>query len=368
MAADPDWLAWLAQAGPVDLAALFERAACGTSAYYEREAVLGAAGDFVTAPEISQAFGELIGLALAEAWTRAGAPAPFVLAELGPGSGQLMADLWRAVDVLPGFSRAAAVHLVERSERLRARQRRALEGAVAVTFLETVEALPQAPLFLVANEFLDALPVHQLVRRAGGWRERRIALVDGRMPGWSEGPAPVALAEAAAARYAAVQEGAIAEVAPARAALVRAVAERIAAHGGLALLIDYGGMPSAPVDTLQAVRRHRQVSPLDHLGEADLTTAVDFAPLVDAAETAGAAAHGPLPQATFLRALGIELRAMALARPLRGEARDAVLAGVHRLLDPRTMGEAFKVLAVTPRAAAPPPGFEGAAPLGTPRP
>ncbi len=359
MTGDHALLDRLAREGPLDLATVFAHAGSGgAGAYYERAAVFGAGGDFVTAPEISQCFGELIGLALADAWRRQGAPAPVVLAELGPGTGTLMADLRRAVAVVPGFREAARLHLVERSARLRERQAAVLAEA-APTFVDDAEALPAGPLFLVANEFLDALPVHQLVRRERGWRERRVGLDEGR-PVWVETAAPVALADEAARRFADAEEGAIAELAPARRAVVAAVAARVAAAGGLALLVDYGGIARAPVDTLQAVRRHARVDPLAHLGEADLTTAVDFAPLVAAARAAGARVHGPVPQATFLRELGIEMRAIALARTRRGEAREAVVAGVHRLLDPRTMGEAFKVLAITPPEAPPPAGFAAA--------
>ncbi len=364
MAADPRLLERIAREGPLDVAAVLEAAgAGGAGAYYERAAVVGAAGDFVTAPEISQCFGELIGLVLAEAWRTQGAPDPVVLAEAGPGSGALMADLWRAVAVVPGFHAAARLHLVERSERLRARQQAALAGAAAPVFLADLADLPRAPLLLVANEFLDALPAHQLVRRGAGWAERRIGVADAH-PVWVETAAPAPLAAAAEGRFPAAAEGAIAEVAPARGAAVATIAERVAAAGGLALVVDYGGIAAAPVDTLQAVRRHARVDPLAHLGAADLTVAVDFGPLVDAVAAAGAVAYGPLPQATFLRELGIEMRALALAHGRRGGEREAVLAGVHRLIDPRAMGEAFKVLAIAPANAPAPAGFSTARAVG----
>jgi len=360
MAADPDLLARLARAGPLDLAAVFELAG-GGGGYYAREEVFGAAGDFVTAPEISQIFGELVGLALADAWRRQGAPAPFLLAELGPGTGALMADLWRATHVVAGFREGARLHLVERSERLRERQRQALADAPAPRFHADLETLPSGPLFLVANEFLDAVAVHQLIRRDDGWRERRIGLDAAGAPAWVDAPAPASLAAEAARRFPDAASGAVAEIAPARTAVVATLAERVAAHGGLALVVDYGGVVAEPVDTLQAVRRHRRADPLAHLGAADLTTAVDFAPLIEAARAAGCAVFGPVPQATFLRELGIELRAAALARTRRGEAREAIVAGVHRLVDPRTMGEAFKAFALAPPGAPPPAGFALAA-------
>jgi SAM-dependent MidA family methyltransferase len=362
MAADPDLLARIAREGPLDLATVLE-AAGGGAGYYAEQEVFGVAGDFVTAPEISQVFGELLGLALAEAWRRQGAPDPFVLAELGPGTGALMADLWRAVGVVPGFRDAAQLHLVERSARLRGRQRASLAAVPAPVpaFHADAGALPVGPLFVVANEFFDALPAHQLVRRGDGWRERRIGVDDAGRPAWVEAPAPASLAAEAEARFAAAGEGAVAELAPARAAALATLAARIARHGGLALVVDYGGLVRTPVDTLQAVRRHARVDPLAHLGAADLTVAVDFAPLIEAARRAGCAVFGPLAQATVLRELGIELRAAALAKRRRGEAREAIMAGVHRLLDPRTMGEAFKMLALVPAEAPPPAGFALAA-------
>ncbi len=356
MAADPDLLARIAREGPLDLATVLALAG-GGAGYYAREEVFGAAGDFVTAPEISQVFGELLGLALVDAWQRQGAPAPCVLAELGPGTGALMADLWRAAGVVPGFREAVRLHLVERSARLRQRQQRVLAAAPAPRFHDDVAELPAGPLFVVANEFLDALPAHQLVRRGDGWRERRVGLDDAGRPCWVEAPAPAALAGEASRRFAAAAEGAVAEIAPRRRAVVATLADRIRAQGGLALVVDYGGIAHTPVDTLQAVRRHARVDPLADLGAADLTTAVDFAPLIEAGRAAGCAVFGPVPQATFLRELGIELRAAALARRQRGEAREAIMAGVHRLVDPRTMGEAFKVVALAPPEAPPPAGF-----------
>jgi SAM-dependent MidA family methyltransferase len=360
MPADPELIARIAREGPLDLATVLAVAG-GGDGYYARAEAFGAGGDFVTAPEISQVFGELLGLALVDAWQRQGAPTPCLLAELGPGTGALMADLWRAAGVVPGFRDAARLHLVERSERLRRRQRRALAAAPPPAFVDDVAALPAGPLFVIANEFLDALPAHQLVRRGEGWRERRVGLDDGGRPSWIEAPAPPALAAEASRRFAAAAEGAIAELAPARRAVVAALAERIRGEGGLALIVDYGGSARVPVDTLQAVRRHGRVDPLTHLGAADLTIAVDFAPLVEAARAAGCAVFGPVPQATFLRELGIELRAAALARRQRGEAREAIMAGVHRLLDPRTMGEAFKAMALAPPQAPAPAGFALAA-------
>lgn len=344
--------------GPIDVATLFELAQTDArTGYYQRDpaAVFGATGDFVTAPEVSQVFGELVGLTLADAWQRAGAPAAS-LAELGPGRGTLMADLWRAVHRLPGVAAAWDVHLVERSASLQALQAERLAELRPSWHATTVTLPSDRPLLLVANEFLDALPVHQLVRAAEGWAERCVGWGEAGAC-WTTRPAPAALAAEAAHRFPAAGPGAIAELAPARQTLVRDLATRIAAAGGLALLVDYGGLATHPVDTLQAVKQHQSVAVLQYLGDADLSSAVDFGPLADAAKAAGAAVFGPLPQARVLRALGIELRALRLAERVRGPARQAVFSGVRRLLDATAMGEAFKVLAVTHPAWGVPAGF-----------
>ncbi len=353
MPPDGRWLARLSE-GPVTVAELFELAAL----YYERPATIGAGGDFVTAPEISQCFGELIGLWLADQWQRQGRPAPVVLAELGPGRGTLMADLWRATSVVPGFHDAVHVHLVERSRSLRAAQAERLALA-RPRFVDDVVALPMAPLFLIANEFLDALAMHQLVRRAGTWTERCAGLGGGK-PEWRERLAPAALATLADARFGTVDDGAVVELAPAREGAVRDVAERVTRDGGAALFIDYGAAGDRPAETLQAVRRHETVSLLSCLGEADVTSAVAFVALHDAAVDAGAATHGPVPQGRFLRDLGIELRAARLAGSRPRAERERIFAGVRRLLAPEAMGELFKAFAVLPQGAPLPPGFADA--------
>ncbi|MFW5835030.1 MAG: SAM-dependent methyltransferase [Pseudomonadota bacterium] len=357
MAPDPRLLHHLRERGPLTVAELF-RWAVGEGGSYQRapDLVFGAAGDFVTAPEISQTFGELIGLGLADAWQRLGGGAA-VLAELGPGRGTLLADLWRGVAVVPGAHDAWQVHLVERSRSLRERQAEVLAAARPV-WHDTVDALPEdRPLLLVANEFLDALAIHQLERTAEGWAERRVGLDARGEIAFRCAPAPPALAEAAAARFADAALGAVAELAPERDAVVAELARRIAGNGGLAYLIDYGGLALTPVDTLQAAHRHAAVDVLAHAGAADLSSAVDFAPLRAVAAATGAAVFGPIPQARFLRALGIELRSVQLSGRLRGAERQAVFSGVRRLLAPEAMGEAFKVLAVAHPALGVPAGF-----------
>ncbi|WP_419827942.1 class I SAM-dependent methyltransferase [Sphingomonas sp.] len=295
--------------------------------YYATRDPLGAAGDFTTAPEISQMFGELVGLALADLWDRAGRPAARYV-ELGPGRGTLAADATRAMAVA-GFT--PAVHLVETSPVLRAAQAGRLPGAV---HHEAVDDLPDADaLLVVANEFFDALPIRQTV--AG--RERAVTLDGDRL----------AFEPAAG--------GAVTESCPTGVTILRTLATQIARQGGAALLIDYGYEGPLTGDTLQAVRGHRFADPLDRPGEQDLTAHVDLAALADAARAEGCAVHGPLPQGAWLVALGIDARASALAR---ASGQDAMIAAARRrLVDREEMGMLFKVLAVTARGWPTPAGF-----------
>lgn len=309
--------------------------------YYATRDPFGAKGDFTTAPEISQMFGELVGLALAQAWLDQGSPAPFTLAELGPGRGTLMADLLRATRRVPGFHEAARVTLVETSPHLRQIQR---ERLGEITHLSSVAELPEAPLFLVANEFFDALPIRQMQRVEGGWAERMVALdADGGLA--LALAAPVTLPRAA-------PEGEIWEICAEGTAIMSVVAQRIARHGGAAIVIDYGTW-NGKGDSLQALRRHAPDGILAHPGEADLTAHVDFAPLANAAIQAGAAASPPERQGDWLRALGIEARAARLAAA--GDA--GAEAALHRLTDAGEMGHLFKAMAVWPRQNPPVAGF-----------
>ena len=318
--------------------------------YYTTRPALGAAGDFTTAPEISQMFGEVIGLCLAQAWLDQGAPAPFTLAELGPGRGTLMADALRATARIPGFHAAARVVLVEASARMRAAQAQAL-AAHDVTWSDSADALPEAPLFLIANEFFDALPIRQFVRQADGWAERMVGLSDGAL---GFGLSPVTARPELAHRLADTRDGDLVETcAPAR-AVSETLARRIADHGGAALIVDYGDWRSLG-DTFQALSGHAPADPLALPGQADLTAHVDFEALV----TALPCAHSRLtPQGVFLERLGITARAQALAQRLTGPALQAHVAAHRRLTHPAEMGNLFKVCGLYPVDAAPPPGLE----------
>ena len=327
--------------------------------YYQTRDPFGAGGDFVTAPEISQVFGELLGLWLATAWRESGRTGRFRLVELGPGRGRLMADLIRATGKLPDFLASADIHLVESSRRLRAVQRQRLPDH-AVTWHDRLETVPPGPILLIANEFVDALPVHQLRRTESGWSERLVDWRDQEGLVFTEAaPSPGLVDMIPAAGQA--EAGTIAEVSPARDSLAKTVGQRLSHHGGVALIIDYGAWVKRPTgDTLQAVRNHRAVDPLGFPGEADLTTQVDLRSLAEAAAAAGAAVFGPVPQGTFLRVLGIEPRIATLLRGADDRQRRDLRGALFRLTDAGAMGEVFKVMAMTAPADPPPPGFRAA--------
>lgn len=325
------------------------------AAYYAGRDPFGARGDFTTAPEISQAFGECLGLWAAVLWQSMGRPAPVLLAEAGPGRGTLMADALRAIgQVMPGFRAALRVHLVEQSPALRAAQARALEAPLAgaaATWHEDFSTLPDGPLLLLGNEFLDALPVRQFVRRGAGWAERHVLA-----GAFTERPAgPVAGLELPDS----APEGAVQEVSEAARGLVARLAARLAAQGGAALFLDYGPAASGLGDSLQALSSHRAADPLGPPGSADITAHVDFAALARAARAAGAAVHGPVPQGLFLQSLGLVTRAAMLARAAPASAGHQ-LSAAQRLIAPEGMGRLFKALAICHPDLTPPPGFEAA--------
>ncbi|AMY68229.1 class I SAM-dependent methyltransferase [Frigidibacter mobilis] len=325
--------------------------------YYSTRDPFGRGGDFTTAPEISQMFGELLGLCLGQAWLDQGAPSPFVLAEIGPGRGTLMADVLRSLRAVPGMIAAAQVHLVEVSATLRARQRETLAGH-QVTWHDSIDTLPEAPLLLLANEFFDALPIRQFVRAGDGWSERLVGLLpEGRLQAGLSAPAPMA---ALAHRLADTATGDVVEICPAAPAIAATIAARIARHGGAALVVDYGGWHSLG-DTFQAVQGHAIADPFATPGEADLTAHVDFEPLAAAARSAGAAASKLVPQGVLLERLGIGARTERLARGLSGAALESHLAAHRRLTHPGEMGRVFKALAIHPQHLLPPPGFEPSA-------
>jgi len=342
----------IARTGPITLAEFMTECLLHpTHGYYITRDPLGAKGDFTTAPEISQLFGELIGLWLAQVWLDQGAPAPFLLAELGPGRGTLMADVLRATQGVPGFHHAARLHLVELSPALRAKQAAALPGH-DITFHDHLASLPDGPLFLLANEFFDALPIRQFQRGKTGWHERMIGVDAGRLI-WGLGPEGDF--DLLIERLADTQEGQLVEVNTPALPLADDIGRRIVTQGGAALIVDYGDAVSLG-DTFQALRNHQPVDPLTCPGAADLTAHVAFAPLAHAAAPARASA--PTPQGEFLERLGITARAQALAANLSEAALDSHIAAHRRLTHPAEMGTLFKVMSLTPPDAPLPPGLD----------
>lgn len=340
----------IALAGPVSVAEFMAAVVSAPDGYYARREAFGEAGDFVTAPEISSMFGELLGAFLVDRWIADGRPEPFDLVELGPGRGTLMADVLRVAAAVPRFRAAARVVLVEASDRLRQVQRERLARLhPRIAWAESVPT--ERPVYLLANEFLDALPVRQFVHRGGAWFERTVGLVDDRLAfGLSPFPAP--FREAA-------PEGAVREIRPAADALVREIAGHVAAEGaGAALFVDYGYDRPGHGDTLQAVRGHAPVDVLDRPGESDVSAHVDFAAVAAAARAAGAAVHGPAGQGPFLLALGLAERAGQLGANADEATRRAIEGAVARLAgeEEGEMGALFKALAVTARDE-PVPGF-----------
>ncbi|WP_408587773.1 class I SAM-dependent methyltransferase [Novosphingobium sp.] len=303
--------------------------------YYDSRDPLGSGGDFVTAPEISQMFGELLGLWLADIWIRAGRPAPAHYVELGPGRGTLARD---ALQAARRFGLETRPHFVEGSTALKAAQLDLHPDAVWHADLSTLPT--DGPLLIVANEFLDALPVRQLVKAASGWRERMVGLVDGRLAP-IVGDRPMDAAIPADRRDA--PEGAILETCPAAAAVLYEVAGRLASQGGAALFIDYGHAEPRLGSSLQAVRAHRMVDPFAAPGEADLTAHVDFSALAPIAQSRGVRWLGTVEQGRFLRLLGIDARADALARARPDEAA-AIATARDRLIGEGQMGALFKVM------------------------
>lgn len=323
----------IASDGPISVARFMGES---NAHYYASRDPLGSAGDFITAPEISQMFGELMGLLLADVWDRAGRPRDAIYAELGPGRGTLAKDALRA---MAGAGLRPEVYLVEGSPALRAVQAAALPGA---RFHQDTATLPEdCPLLLLANEFLDALPIRQLVRTEGGWRERMIA-VEADAFAFVAGPRP--MDQAVPVELADSPAGTIIETSPGAAAVVEEIARRLALQGGTALFVDYGHLNPRTGSTLQAVRAHRKVDPLAHPGEADLTAHVDFSILTQIARRAGCRVK-TATQGEWLTAMGIDVRAAALARSAPDQAQ-AIAAARDRLIATDQMGELFKVMAI----------------------
>jgi SAM-dependent MidA family methyltransferase len=326
--------------------------------YYITHDPFGSGGDFTTAPEISQMFGELVGLWTAAVWQLMGAPAGVRLIELGPGRGTMMLDMLRAANVMPGFRRALTVDLVETSPTLAARQKQTLANQdIAFEWHESLADVPDGPAIIVANEYFDAIPVNQAVKQADGWHERLVGIdLEGKFA-FSLAPEPLKFFEQTLPPQVRMADvGSIYEWRSDAPALE--VGRRVV-HGGAALIIDYGHPESMTGDTFQALRDKRKADPLVAPGLADLTAHVDFQALASTAESIGARVHGPVDQATFLRRLGIEQRAANLKKVAPSEKAAAVDVALARLTagGPTGMGNLFKAIGLSPRAMMTLPGL-----------
>ncbi|MEO1150363.1 MAG: SAM-dependent methyltransferase [Pseudomonadota bacterium] len=341
-----------------------------------RKSPLGADGDFTTAPEISQIFGEILGLWLVQSWLDMGSPKPFNLVELGPGRGTLMDDILRAARLRPEFVDAAHIWLVETSGRLRHEQQKRLKphNDAKIDWVDRFTDIPGAPVLLVANEFFDCLPIAQYVWQKTGWHERVVDL-DWERDAFFFGLAPApSLDRALLAHPLAVTppldpstatvlpvEGDVLEIGEDGQRLAATIAQTLKTHSGRALIIDYGPGVSGYGESLQAVRDHEFWPPLEDPGQADLTAHVDFQRLGAAALHEGAAFYGPQPQGRFLDRLGLALRVEALCRARPEAEADTIRKGAYRLSSPAQMGELFKVICLSSPTLAPPAGFESEA-------
>jgi SAM-dependent MidA family methyltransferase len=327
--------------------------------YYSRRSPFGAAGDFITAPEISQMFGELVGLWAADVWQAMGRPDPVALIECGPGRGTMMKDVLRAARAVPDFLKAVRVHLVETSPGLRSRQRETLSAAgdAPLHWHAAIDEVPALPSIIVANEFFDALPVRQAERRPTGWHERMVTVDAGDTLMLTVARDP--LSEPALTIPSAVAAAPVGDIFEWRSRDTATAIARRAAPGGAALIIDYGHVRSATGDTFQAVRSHRYANPLAAPGLADLTAHVDFEALGEAAQAAGARVHGPVEQGTWLKRLGIGVRAAVLQAHASAAQRADIAAALHRLTGtgPDQMGAQFKVIAFSRPGMKQLPGF-----------
>jgi SAM-dependent MidA family methyltransferase len=348
--------AMIAEEGPMTVERYMELALGHVEhGYYMGRDPFGAAGDFITAPEISQMFGELLGLWAAETWVSMGKPKPIRLIELGPGRGTMMSDALRAARIVPEFRAAIDVTLVETSPVLAEIQHETLLTAGApVGWSPSLAEAPEGPAIVLANEFLDALPTRQYVRSGGRWRERVIRLD-------KAGEFEFAVArESEPFILAPGEEGDVLEVNPSAHRLVFELAGRLVKQGGVALFVDYGNAFTGLGDTLQAVRAHRMVDPLEDPGEADLTAPVAFAAMARSARAAGAAVYGPIDQGDFLRSIGIDGRTRALVERAPPERASEFESARQRLVGKNEgeMGAFFKVMVIANRAIHTPPGFE----------
>ncbi|WP_262694617.1 class I SAM-dependent methyltransferase [Kordiimonas aquimaris] len=320
--------------------------------YYQTERVFGREGDFITAPEVSQMFGEMIGLWLADRWINMGRPTSVNLIELGPGRGTLMADILRATAAVHDFQDAIDVHFVEASTQLRAKQ---AEAVPCASWHDRFSDIPTGPVLIVANEFFDALPIHQYEKLDGQWHERVVCAVKGRL-GFGLAPCGPQFAMVND-EIKAGSDGSIAEVCPAALSIAGDISDYLKHHGGAALIIDYGYRKSAAGDTFQAMKSHSYVDPFLEPGMADLTAHVAFDQLKSAAKEIGAKVYGPATQGMFLMAIGLGARAQVLSQDDTPGSQERILSELKRLTSNDQMGTLFKVLAIQNADLPAPPGL-----------
>jgi SAM-dependent MidA family methyltransferase len=316
--------------------------------YYLSRDPLGREGDFTTAPEVSQMFGELLGLWAASVWKAIGSPSLLRLIELGPGRGTMMADALRALRVLPPLYQALSIHLVEINPVLREKQKAALSGSRDIAWHDTIDDVPDGPSVIFANEYFDVLPIHQMVKRETDWHERTVEIDSNGKLEFGAAPEPTPRFDVLLPPLVrAAPVGAVFEWRPD--AEIMKIASRVRDQDGAALIIDYGHLRSDAGDTFQAIARHSFTDPLKNPGQADVTAHVDFQALVRAAEDLGARVHGPVPQGEFLKRLGIETRAVTLMAKAAHEVSEDIAGALKRLTGSGrgAMGSMFKVLAVS---------------------
>lgn len=309
--------------------------------YYMTRDPFGHHGDFITAPEISQMFGELIGVWCADTWIKMGRPSPCALVELGPGRGTLMVDALRAIRKVSGMAEALSIMLVETSPILQKSQKKLLNQAeFSIRWADSISNLPKIPLLLIANEFFDALPLHQYIRTATGWHERVIGINESNHLQFGLSPEPIAGFDKAA------PIGSVFEEARVSSAYVEQIARHVRTYHGAALIVDYGHIKSGFGDTLQAVKHHDFIDPLSNPGDADLTVHVDFDAIGQIARQAGATVSGPVTQRDFLLSLGLAARATRLMHAVSPEQALAIQGQFERLTDPSRegMGTLFNVI------------------------
>lgn len=344
----------IAATGPISLAEYFHICMAHPEfGYYKSKQVIGAKADFITAPEISQMFGELIGIWCLDVWKQLGRPSEFALVELGPGHGTLMSDLLRATAIEPDFIKSAQITLVETSVRLKEMQQQKLNGH-KIQWQSEISALPELPTILVANEFFDVVPIRQYIKRKQIWHERGVEI--------NQQGALSDILLAASIDTALLPKGhenepngSVFETSPAREAIAQTLAEHINTHKGAALYIDYGFKASGFGDTFQAISEHKAVSPFSMPGTADLTSHVDFQALQTASQQSDIVAQDTITQAEFLLGLGLLERAGILGANATPQRQDEIRADVERLAGPEQMGELFKVLCIHSKDITPAP-------------